>query len=195
MIRVLMIISLLGKMRLHEDFWTLVFALWKGTISFVEGQKCRERPRRIDVNVSLCEQTNYSRGQAERETSVWRKYLYIFQAPMSLPHPTTLTSIHASLPHFLPSPALASPVGSPSSQPNIAVSNAQCSTLFVANLGQFVSEHELKDIFSRLDILHPYFIIPLVVVREQTGYGCIFALIDLVYLYIVRPTYIWSSRI
>lgn len=70
-------------------------------------------------------------------------------APMSLPHPTTLTSIHASLPHFLPSPALASPVGSPSSQPNIAVSNAQCSTLFVANLGQFVSEHELKDIFSR----------------------------------------------
>ncbi|KAG5328182.1 CPO protein, partial [Acromyrmex charruanus] len=69
-------------------------------------------------------------------------------APMSLPHPTTLTSIHASLPHFLPSPALASPVGSPSSQPNIAVSNAQCSTLFVANLGQFVSEHELKDIFS-----------------------------------------------
>nr|KAF7429308.1 hypothetical protein H0235_005706 [Vespula pensylvanica] len=70
-------------------------------------------------------------------------------APMSLPHPTTLTSIHASLPHFLPSPALASPVGSPSSQPNIAVSNAPCSTLFVANLGQFVSEHELKDIFSR----------------------------------------------
>ncbi|XP_076546500.1 uncharacterized protein LOC117605079 isoform X4 [Osmia lignaria lignaria] len=69
-------------------------------------------------------------------------------APMSLPHPTTLTSIHASLPHFLPSPALASPVGSPSSQPNIAVSNAPCSTLFVANLGQFVSEHELKDIFS-----------------------------------------------
>ena len=68
---------------------------------------------------------------------------------MSLPHPTTLTSIHASLPHFLPSPALASPVGSPSSQPNIAVSNAPCSTLFVANLGQFVSEHELKDIFSR----------------------------------------------
>lgn len=70
---------------------------------------------------------------------------------MSLPHPTTLTSIHASLPHFLPSPALASPVGSPSSQPNIA-GNAQCSTLFVANLGQFVSEHELKDIFSRSDI-------------------------------------------
>ncbi|XP_043261766.1 protein couch potato isoform X3 [Colletes latitarsis] len=70
-------------------------------------------------------------------------------APMSLPHPTALTSIHASLPHFLPSPALASPVGSPSSQPNIAVSNAPCSTLFVANLGQFVSEHELKDIFSR----------------------------------------------
>ena len=74
---------------------------------------------------------------------------WILQAPMSLPHPTTLTSIHASLPHFLPSPALASPVGSSSSQPNIAVSNAPCSTLFVANLGQFVSEHELKEIFNR----------------------------------------------
>jgi hypothetical protein len=70
-------------------------------------------------------------------------------APMSLPHPTTLTSIHASLPHFLPSPALASPVGSSSSQPSIAVSNAPCSTLFVANLGQFVSEHELTEIFNR----------------------------------------------
>lgn len=69
---------------------------------------------------------------------------------MSLPHPTTLTSIHASLPHFLPSPALASPVGSSSSQPGIAVSNAPCSTLFVANLGQFVSEHELTEIFNRL---------------------------------------------
>ncbi|XP_044586503.1 protein couch potato [Cotesia typhae] len=69
-------------------------------------------------------------------------------APMSLPHPTTLTSIHASLPHFLPSPALASPVGSSSSQPSIAVSNAPCSTLFVANLGQFVSEHELTEIFN-----------------------------------------------
>lgn len=75
---------------------------------------------------------------------------------MSLPHPTTLTSIHASLPHFLPSPALASPVGSPSSQPNIAVSNAPCSTLFVANLGQFVSEHELKDIFSRSESVPSY---------------------------------------
>ncbi|GLV31669.1 couch potato [Carabus blaptoides fortunei] len=69
--------------------------------------------------------------------------------PMSLPHPTALTSIHASLPHFLPSPALASPVGSSSSQPGMGVSNAPCSTLFVANLGQFVSEHELKEIFGR----------------------------------------------
>ncbi|CAB0032216.1 unnamed protein product [Trichogramma brassicae] len=72
------------------------------------------------------------------------------QQQMSLPHPTALTSIHASLPHFLPSPALASPVGSSSSQPSLAaVSNAPCSTLFVANLGQFVSEHELKEIFNR----------------------------------------------
>lgn len=48
---------------------------------------------------------------------------------------------------------LASPVGSngvnnqPPSQPISA--NAPCSTLFVANLGQFVSEHELKEIFAR----------------------------------------------
>ncbi|KAK7792621.1 hypothetical protein R5R35_013453 [Gryllus longicercus] len=69
--------------------------------------------------------------------------------PLSIPHPTAaLTSIHASLPHLLPSPALASPVGSSSSQPGVGVSNAPCSTLFVANLGQFVSEHELKEIFS-----------------------------------------------
>ncbi|XP_018574371.1 U1 small nuclear ribonucleoprotein A [Anoplophora glabripennis] len=69
--------------------------------------------------------------------------------PMSMPHPTALTSVHAaSLPHFLPSPALASPVGSSSSQPGMGVSNPPCSTLFVANLGQFVSEHELKEIFA-----------------------------------------------
>lgn len=54
---------------------------------------------------------------------------------------------------FLSSPALASPVGStnnathPNNPPLAA--NAPCSTLFVANLGQFVSEHELKEVFSR----------------------------------------------
>lgn len=98
-----------------------------------------------------------------------------WQPPLSMPHPAAaaaLTSIHGSLPHFLPSPALASPVGSSSSQPGLAAAaavaaaaaaaagggnatgggggtNAPCSTLFVANLGQFVSEHELKEIFSR----------------------------------------------
>lgn len=54
--------------------------------------------------------------------------------------------------HFLPSPALASPVPSngASQPPNPPLAaNAPCSTLFVANLGQFVSEHELKDIFAR----------------------------------------------
>ncbi|EEB15303.1 conserved hypothetical protein [Pediculus humanus corporis] len=68
---------------------------------------------------------------------------------LSIPHPTALTSIHASLPHFLPSPGLASPVGSSASQP----ANPPCSTLFVANLGQFVSEHELKEIFSSHNIV------------------------------------------
>ncbi|KAH8248208.1 hypothetical protein KR059_006459, partial [Drosophila kikkawai] len=54
--------------------------------------------------------------------------------------------------HFLSSPALASPAGSTNNashpgNPQIAA-NAPCSTLFVANLGQFVSEHELKEVFS-----------------------------------------------
>ncbi|XP_059481761.1 protein couch potato isoform X3 [Neocloeon triangulifer] len=80
------------------------------------------------------------------------------QQPLSIPHPTAaLSSMHAnSLPHFLPSPALASPVGSTCSQPGAnngpaqcnTGNNAPCSTLFVANLGQFVSEHELKEIFG-----------------------------------------------
>jgi hypothetical protein len=61
-------------------------------------------------------------------------------------------SANLSTGHFLASPALASPVGStgttqPPNQPISA--NAPCSTLFVANLGQFVSEHELKEIFAR----------------------------------------------
>lgn len=75
----------------------------------------------------------------------------MLQPPMSIPHPTAAltAAMHASLPHFLPSPALASPVGSsPSSQPGMP-QPTPCSTLFVANLGQFVSEHELKEIFAR----------------------------------------------
>lgn len=81
------------------------------------------------------------------------------QTQMTLPHPSAIhpASMHVSagLPaghHFLPSPALASPVGSAgnSHPPNPPLAaNAPCSTLFVANLGQFVSEHELKEVFSR----------------------------------------------
>uniref|UniRef100_A0A2M4ACH8 Putative type-2 histone deacetylase 1-like protein n=1 Tax=Anopheles triannulatus TaxID=58253 RepID=A0A2M4ACH8_9DIPT len=77
-----------------------------------------------------------------------------------MPHPSAIhpASMHVSagLPanHFLPSPALASPVGSTAGgqqppNPPLAA-NAPCSTLFVANLGQFVSEHELKEIFASL---------------------------------------------
>ena len=78
---------------------------------------------------------------------------------MSHSHPSAMhpASMHVSagLPtgHFLPSPALASPGGSTggSQPPNPPLAaNAPCSTLFVANLGQFVSEHELKDLFARL---------------------------------------------
>jgi RNA recognition motif-containing protein len=51
-------------------------------------------------------------------------------------------------------------VGSSSSQPGVGVNNAPCSTLFVANLGQFVSEHELKEIFSRCGSHHVILINP-----------------------------------
>lgn len=74
-------------------------------------------------------------------------------------HPASM-HVSAGMPprHFLPSPALASPVGSttggsqqqPPPNPPLAA-NAPCSTLFVANLGQFVSEHELKEIFARYE--------------------------------------------
>lgn len=80
---------------------------------------------------------------------------------MAMPHPSAIhpapMHVSAGLPtghHFLPSPALASPVSSAvgnsghQSNPPLAA-NAPCSTLFVANLGQFVSEHELKEVFSR----------------------------------------------
>ncbi|KAJ4431654.1 hypothetical protein ANN_20253 [Periplaneta americana] len=108
---------------------------------------------------SQCDVSDNSREKAESHALAGLKVIEIGpatskQPPLSIPHPTAaLTSIHASLPHFLPSPALASPVGSSSSQPGVGVSNAPCSTLFVANLGQFVSEHELKEIFSRFLVM------------------------------------------
>jgi len=66
---------------------------------------------------------------------------------------TAAAAAAASHHHYLSSPALASPAGSTNNashpgNPQIAA-NAPCSTLFVANLGQFVSEHELKEVFSR----------------------------------------------
>ncbi|XP_015925304.1 protein couch potato isoform X4 [Parasteatoda tepidariorum] len=72
--------------------------------------------------------------------------------PLTMSHPLShaalagSAAIHATLPppHLVASPALASPVGSTSS----ASGTLPCSTLFVANLGQFVSEQELKDLFG-----------------------------------------------
>lgn len=74
--------------------------------------------------------------------------------PATALHPASMHPVSAGLPagHFLPSPALASPGGSTagSQPPNPPLAaNAPCSTLFVANLGQFVSEHELKELFAR----------------------------------------------
>ncbi|GAB6019127.1 hypothetical protein CHUAL_000745 [Chamberlinius hualienensis] len=68
---------------------------------------------------------------------------------LAIPHPAhaaLASAVHANLPHphLVTSPALASPVGSSSS----TSLTPPCSTLFVANLGQFVSEQELKDVFG-----------------------------------------------
>ncbi|KAG8191364.1 hypothetical protein JTE90_006108 [Oedothorax gibbosus] len=68
--------------------------------------------------------------------------------PLAMP-PHPLSALHAALPppHLVASPApLASPVGSTSSASG--GTHLPCSTLFVANLGQFVSEQELKDLFG-----------------------------------------------
>ena len=65
---------------------------------------------------------------------------------MNMTHPTAVTP--TVLPHpqlSAASPMLGSPVGTATS----AAQNAPCSTLFVANLGPFCSEQELKDLFGR----------------------------------------------
>ncbi|XP_054927338.1 uncharacterized protein cpo isoform X12 [Dermacentor andersoni] len=76
--------------------------------------------------------------------------------PLTMPHPLShaalagsAAAMHATMPppHLVTSPALASPVGSTSSSA-AAAGTPPCSTLFVANLGQFVSEQELKDLFG-----------------------------------------------
>ncbi|XP_023226903.1 RNA-binding protein with multiple splicing 2-like isoform X2 [Centruroides sculpturatus] len=72
--------------------------------------------------------------------------------PLTVPHPLShaalagSATIHATIPppHLVTSPTMPSPVGSTSSSSN----TVPCSTLFVANLGQFVSEQELKDLFG-----------------------------------------------
>lgn len=60
-------------------------------------------------------------------------------------HPAT---VQATVPHpqIAATPILTSPVGTNNS--SATQPNAPCSTLFVANLGQFSSEQELKDLFS-----------------------------------------------
>lgn len=76
------------------------------------------------------------------------------QAPhMQLAHGPLVSHAAAAI---MQSPALATPAGSPASahaaqqhHHPAAVPNQPCSTLFIANLGHNVAEHELKDIFSR----------------------------------------------
>ena len=72
-------------------------------------------------------------------------FLQIHPASM-IAHPAT---VQATVPHpqIAATPILTSPVGTNNS--SATQPNAPCSTLFVANLGQFSSEQELKDLFSR----------------------------------------------
>ncbi|KAK7085730.1 RNA-binding protein with multiple splicing 2 [Halocaridina rubra] len=72
------------------------------------------------------------------------------QPPLALTHAPMVSHAGGVV---MPSPALASPAGSPHSahpapQHPAAPQNPPCSTLFIANLGPNVAEHELKDIFS-----------------------------------------------
>ncbi|KAH9389119.1 RNA-binding protein with multiple splicing 2 [Tyrophagus putrescentiae] len=79
---------------------------------------------------------------------------------LAVPHPIShghhaaalanQAALHGTIPpsHLVAaSTAIASPVGSTTSTSNC--NTPPCSTLFVANLGQFVSEQELKDLFGR----------------------------------------------
>ncbi|XP_063852638.1 protein couch potato-like isoform X3 [Scylla paramamosain] len=70
--------------------------------------------------------------------------------PLALPHAPMVSHAPGVV---MPSPALASPAGSPHSAhpapPQQHPHNPPCSTLFIANLGPNVAEHDLKDIFSR----------------------------------------------
>ncbi|KAG0730125.1 hypothetical protein GWK47_028916 [Chionoecetes opilio] len=65
--------------------------------------------------------------------------------PLAMPHNPMVS--HA------PGVVMPSPAGSPHSHPapphQQHPHNPPCSTLFIANLGHNVAEHDLKDIFSR----------------------------------------------
>ncbi|ELU06415.1 hypothetical protein CAPTEDRAFT_112394, partial [Capitella teleta] len=94
--------------------------------------------------------------------------------PALLQHPALAAQVHPALamsghhaaamnsavphPHMAASPVLGSPVGGATStstltSPSLATAtstHAPCSTLFVANLGPFCSEQELKDLFQSI---------------------------------------------
>ncbi|XP_042881872.1 uncharacterized protein LOC122259284 isoform X2 [Penaeus japonicus] len=83
--------------------------------------------------------------------TIWNHSPFLLQPPLALTHAPMVSHAGGVV---MQSPALASPAGSPhSAQPAppqhpAAPHNPPCSTLFIANLGPNVAEHELKDIFS-----------------------------------------------
>ncbi|KAK3885836.1 hypothetical protein Pcinc_009963 [Petrolisthes cinctipes] len=90
--------------------------------------------------------------QGSRVSSNGSVILPYTQPPLALPHAPMVSHAGGVV---MPSPALASPAGSPHTaapppHPAGPPPNPPCSTLFIANLGPSVAEHELKDIFSSL---------------------------------------------
>lgn len=104
------------------------------------------------MSLTIC--FNSLEKQKQQQHQQQQQHAHSTMQPHQAMHLSGANAGLSSTGHFLASPALASPVGSttgtgtqPPNQPISA--NAPCSTLFVANLGQFVSEHELKEIFAR----------------------------------------------
>ncbi|KAJ1520254.1 hypothetical protein ONE63_004461 [Megalurothrips usitatus] len=142
--------------------------LWQHPIAFSAAAELPGPALHHLVHPALHPQLPDMNGVCPQQAEAWRVFGPQGGAGPAPGHPQA----HGHMPHFLPSPALASPAGS-SCSPNGHQShgphagphqghhggphppqgalgpNPPCSALFVTGLGQFVSEHELKDIFSR----------------------------------------------
>ncbi|XP_052129680.1 protein couch potato-like isoform X2 [Frankliniella occidentalis] len=146
--------------------------LWQHPIAFSAAAELPGPALHHLVHPALHPQLPDMNGVCPQQAEAWRVFGHqslqqgLQQGSLSLGHAPGHAPPQGHMPHFLPSPALASPAGSSPSgpqphgghphgphNPQGALGPSQggppCSALFVTGLGQFVSEHELKDIFSR----------------------------------------------